>query len=71
MYSLTFGHHHLTLISAKPPASSAAGVGSGTAGASRVPLPETVKLVLPKNPVPETDPVAPANSPVPPLKIKV
>ena len=46
-------------------------MGSGIAGALRVPLPETVKVVVPKNPLPETDPVAPANSPVPPVKIKV
>ncbi len=59
------------ISSAKPPTRSATGAGPGISGALIIPLPETAKLVAPKNPIPETDPVASANSPVPPVKVKI
>jgi hypothetical protein len=68
---LAFGRQHLTIRSDKPPRKSAIDAGSGVAEALTVPVPETVKSVVPRNPSPETDPVAPANSPVPPVKVNV
>ena len=68
---LAVGRHHPPIRSANPPRRSAADAGSGIAGALRVPLPETVYPVVPPIAEPETRPVAPVNSFVPLVKVRV
>lgn len=67
----TFDCRRATSITANPPSSSAADAGSGIAGALIVPLPDVVNPVVVPTVEPENDPVAPANSPVPPVKVNI
>jgi hypothetical protein len=47
------------------------GSGAETVAAVKLPLPDSVNPVATPRPAPETDPLTPANSPVPPVKIYV
>ena len=59
-------------MNVKPPNINAIDPGSGVTnpGAVKVPLPDAVVTAPPK-PVPEADPLTPANSPVPAVKVSV
>ena len=65
LLTLAVMQRHFIIRSAKPVPKNAADAGSGTAAVLMTPLPDTIYPSLVRLAIPEAEPVALANSPVP------